>query len=91
MKDFNLKKYLAEGKLLKESNKSVNEGVSKTYKIPTQKGTLHIEVEEDDAGAVIDVIFNRVDLSTTNIQYPTGDVEITQRKKKVELKESVNG
>ena len=74
---------------VKESNESVNEEVSKTYKIPTQKGTLHIEVEEDAAGAIVDVIFNRVDLSTTNIQYSTGDVEITQRKKKVKLKESV--
>ena len=66
---------------VKESNESVNEEISKTYKIPTQKGTLHIEIEESDAGAAVDVIFNRVDLSTTNIQYPTGDVEITQRKK----------
>jgi hypothetical protein len=69
---------------------SVNEAVSKTYKIPTQRGTLHIEVEEDTAGVMVDVIFNRVDLSTTDIQFPTGDVEITKRKKKVKLKESVN-
>lgn len=69
---------------------SVNEAVSKTYKIPTQRGTLHIEVEEDTAGVMVDVIFNRVDLSTTDIQFPTDDVEITKRKKKVKLKESVN-
>jgi hypothetical protein len=69
---------------------SMNEAVSKTYKIPTQRGTLHIEVEEDTAGVMVDVIFNRVDLSTTDIQFPTGDVEITKRKKKVKLKESVN-
>ena len=71
-------------------NESVNEAVSKTYKIPTQRGTLHIEIEEDTAGVMVDVIFNRVDLSTTDIQFPTGDVEITKRKKKVKLKESVN-
>jgi len=72
------------------THESVNESVSKTYKIPTQRGTLHIEVEEDTAGVMVDVIFNRVDLSTTDIQFPTGDVEITKRKKKVKLKESVN-
>jgi len=71
-------------------NESVTEAVSKTYKIPTQRGTLHIEIEEDTAGVMVDVIFNRVDLSTTDIQFPTGDVEITKRKKKVKLKESVN-
>jgi len=68
----------------------VNETVSKTYKIPTQRGTLHIEVEEDPAGVFVDVIFNRVDLTTTDIQFPTGEVNVTQRQKRVKLKESVN-
>lgn len=71
-------------------NESINEAVSKTYKIPTQRGTLHIEVEEDPAGVFVDVIFNRVDLTTTDIQFPTGEVKVTQRQKRVKLKESVN-
>jgi hypothetical protein len=68
----------------------VNEAVSKTYKLPTQRGTLHIEVEEDPAGVFVDVIFNRVELTTTDIQFPTGEIKITQRQKRVKLKESVN-
>jgi hypothetical protein len=68
----------------------VNEAVSKTYKLPTQRGTLHIEVEEDPAGVFVDVIFNKVDLTTTDIQFPTGEIKITQRQKRVKLKESVN-
>lgn len=71
-------------------NESINEAVSKTYKIPTQRGTLHIEVEEDPAGVCVDVIFNRVDLTTTDIQFPTGEVKVKQRQKRVKLKESVN-
>ena len=71
-------------------DESVNEAVSKTYKIPTQRGTLHIEVEEDPGGVFVDVIFNRVDLTTTDIQFPTGEVIVTQRQKRVKLKESVN-
>ena len=76
---------------IKESvNQPINENISqKTIKHNTRKGTLHIEIEEDTAGVMVDVIFNRVDLSTTDIQFPTGDVEITKRKKKVKLKESV--
>ena len=69
----------------------LNENISrKTIKHITRKGTVHIEIEEDTGGVMVDVIFNRVDLSTTDIQFPTGDVEITKRKKKVKLKESVN-
>ena len=68
----------------------VNEATSKTYKVPTQRGLLHIEVEEDPAGVFVDVIFNKVDLTTTDIQFPTGEVKITQRQKRVKIKESVN-
>jgi len=68
----------------------VSEATSKTYKVPTQRGLLHIEVEEDPAGVFVDVIFNKVDLTTTDIQFPTGEVKITQRQKRVKIKESVN-
>lgn len=68
---------------------SVNEAVSKTFKIPTQRGMLHLEVEEDAAGIFVDVIFNKVDIATTDIQFPTGEVKITQRQKRVKLTESV--
>ena len=68
----------------------VNEATSKTYKVPTQRGLLHIEVEEDPAGVFVDVIFNKVDLTTTDIQFPTGEVKITQRQKRVKIKDSVN-
>ena len=71
-------------------DKSINEAVSKTIKHKTRKGTLQIEIEEDAAGVMVDVIFNRVDLTTTDIQFPVGDVEVTQRKKKVKLQESVD-
>ena len=77
-------------KVIKMFSESINEAASKTYKIPTQRGTLHIEVEHDNAGVFVDVIFNRVDLTTTDIQFPTGEVEVTQRQKRVKLKESVN-
>ena len=70
-------------------DKSINEAVSKTFKYKTQKGDIHIEIEEDPAGVMVDVIFNKIDLTTTDIQFPVGDVEVTQRKKKVKLKESV--
>lgn len=65
----------------------INEVVSKTFKIPTQRGTLHIEVEEDQAGVFVDVIFNNVDITMTDIQFPTGEVKITQKQKRVNLKE----
>lgn len=68
---------------------SVNEAVSKTFKIPTQRGILHLEIEEDPAGIFVDVIFNKVDISTTDIQFPTGEVKITQKQKRVKLTESI--
>lgn len=67
----------------------LNEVVSKTYKIPTQRGTLQLKIEEDPDGVIVDVIFNRVMLSTIDVQFPTGKVEVKQRYKKVKLKESV--
>lgn len=66
---------------------SINEVVSKTFKIPTQRGILHIEVEEDPAGIFVDVIFNKVEVTMTDIQFPTGEVKITQKQKRVKLKE----
>lgn len=68
---------------------SINEAVSKTFKIPTQRGILHLEVEEDPAGIFVDVIFNKVDIATTDIQFPTGEVKITQKQKRVKLTESI--
>ena len=70
-------------------SESVNEAASKTFKIPTQKGMLHLEVEEDPAGIFVDVIFNKVDIATTDIQFPTGEVKITQKQKRVKLTESI--
>ena len=75
--------------IIKAFKESVNEAVSKTFKIPTQRGMLHLEVEEDAAGIFVDVIFNKVDIATTDIQFPTGEVKITQRQKRVKLTESV--
>lgn len=68
----------------------INEATNKTFKIPTQRGILHIEVEEDPAGIFVDVIFNKVEVTMTDIQFPTGEVKITQKQKRVKLKEGIN-
>ena len=72
-----IKKVVKEGKL--------NETKSYGEKYKTDRGTLHIEIEEDAAGIFVDVIFNKVDLTTTNIEFPTGNVSIKQRKKQVKV------
>jgi hypothetical protein len=72
--------------IIREEIQKLDEGNSKTIKYPTNKGTLHIEIEEDTAGIFVDVIFNKVDLTTTNIEFPAGDVSIRQKKKRVKVK-----
>jgi hypothetical protein len=76
-------------RMIKMFGESINEAVSKTFKIPTQRGILQLEVEEDPAGIFVDVIFNKVDIATTDIQFPTGEVKITQKQKRVKLTESI--
>lgn len=68
----------------------INEATNKTFKIPTRRGILHIEVEEDPAGIFVDVIFNKVEVTMTDIQFPSGEVKITQKQKRVKLKEGIN-
>ena len=63
----------------------LNETKSYGEKYKTDRGTLHIEIEEDAAGIFVDVIFNKVDLTTTNIEFPTGNVSIKQQKKQVKV------
>ena len=79
MKKLQLRKIIKE-ELLNEKQ------TTKTIKYPTDKGTLHIEIEENTDGIVVDVIFNKIDLTTTNIKFPTGDVSIKHRKKRVKIK-----
>ena len=67
---------------------SVNE--NRTIKYPTSNGTVHVEIEEDAGGVFVDLIFNKTEISTTDIQFPTGEVSIKQKQKRVKLKESVN-
>ena len=69
-------------------NESINEVESKTFKVPTQMGMLHIETEEDPGGVFVDVMFNKVTLATVDIQYPTGTVKVTEKTKRVKLKEA---
>ena len=67
---------------------SVNE--NRTIKYPTSNGTVHVEIEEGAGGVFVDLIFNKTEISTTDIQFPTGEVSIKQKQKRVKLKESVN-
>lgn len=69
---------------------SINESMAKVYTYPTQKGKLQLSIEEDAAGVMVDIIFNTIDLTTTDIAFPTGEVTMSKWKKKVKLKESVN-
>lgn len=70
---------------------SINEQTkSRTIKYPTSKGTLHLEIEEDAAGVIVDIIFNKIELVEADIQFPTGNVVVKHKKKRVNLSESVN-
>jgi len=59
---------------------------NKTIKHKTSWGTIHLEIEEDAGGAFIDLIVNKQEVLEINIQNPTGEVTIKQKKKKIKLK-----
>jgi hypothetical protein len=75
-------------------NESVNEAVSKTLKYRSRiGGDIFIEIEEDPAGIFVDVRmkgknYNAL-LSTTDIEYPSGHINVTPRVKNIPIKESV--
>ena len=69
----------------RQKNESINE--NRTIKYPTPKGTLHIEVEEDAAGVIVDVIFDKKEVAEIDIQFPSGDVVVKHKTKRVSLKE----
>ena len=79
----------------KKKNESVNEAISKTLKYRSRiGGDIFIEIEEDPAGIFVDVRmkgkgYNAL-LSTTDIEYPTGHINVTPRVKNIPIKESVN-
>lgn len=60
--------------------------LNKTIKHVTSNGTLHIEIEEDPAGVIVDIIFNKEELVEVDIQFPAGNVEIKKKKSRVKLK-----
>ena len=68
----------------RQKNESINE--NRTIKYPTPKGTLHIEVEEDAAGVIVDVIFDKKEVAEIDIQFPSGDVVVKHKTKRVSLK-----
>ena len=76
-------------------NESVNEAVSKTlkYKSRFPAANIFIEIEEDPAGIFVDVRikgknYNAL-LSTTDIEYPSGHINVKPRVKNIPIKESV--
>jgi len=64
--------------IIKEELKQLTES-TKTIKHKTSNGMLYIEIEEDSAGVFIDVKFNKDLLTTTDIEFPSGNVNIKQR------------
>ena len=81
-------------KVIKMFGESVNEAVSKTLKYRSRiGGDIFIEIEEDPAGIFVDVRmkgknYNAL-LSTTDIEYPSGHINVTPRVKNIPIKESV--
>jgi len=81
-------------KLTGLKKESVNEAVSKTLKYRSRiGGDIFIEIEEDPAGIFVDVrmkgrTYNAL-LSTTDIEYPSGHINVTPRVKNIPIKESV--
>jgi len=79
----------------KAIDESVNEAVSKKLKYRSRiGGDILIEIEEDPAGIFVDVrmkgkTYNAL-LSTTDIEYPSGHINVTPRVKNIPIKESVN-
>jgi len=79
----------------KAIDESVNEAVSKKLKYRSRiGGDILIEIEEDPAGIFVDVrmkgkTYNAL-LSTTDIEYPSGHINVTPRVKTIPIKESVN-
>jgi hypothetical protein len=75
-------------------NESVNEAISKTLKYRSRiGGDIFIEIEEDPAGIFVDVrmkgkTYNAL-LSTTDIEYPSGHINVKPRVKNIPIKESV--
>lgn len=64
------------------TRESINERISK---IPTESGTLQIDVDEGPGGLFVGIIFNKNHISTTDIQLPSGGVEVTQHKKRIKI------
>lgn len=64
----------------------LNETAYKTFKVKTMKGNIDIEVEHDVAGVFVDVILNKTKAVEVAIEYPTGEVNVTQHKKRIILK-----
>lgn len=62
--------------------KPVNERISK---IPIQDGTLEIDVDDGPAGLLIGIIFNKNHISTTDIQRPSGNIDVTQHKNRIKI------
>ena len=81
-------------KVIKMFGESVNEAVSKTLKYRSRiGGDIFIEIEEDPAGIFVDVRmkgknYNAL-LSTTDIEYPSGHINVTPKVKNIPIKESV--
>jgi len=84
---------IGERKLKKsELRQIIKEGIlklqeeDKTIKYPTQWGTIHLEINDDAGGAFIDLIVNQQEVLEININNPSGEIIVKQKKKRVKLK-----
>jgi len=62
--------------------KSINERISK---IPTENGTLQIDVDEGPAGLFVGIIFNNKHITTTDIQLPSGNIDVTKHTNRIKI------